>query len=76
MSKNLSYYFLCIPPLFYLNIFGYDNIGSILSLVGLIIAIIFYFPFNLNLNPKKITLLFFIFIFIFYLFSNNILLNP
>ncbi|WP_318837253.1 MULTISPECIES: hypothetical protein [unclassified Providencia] len=76
MSKNLSYYFLCIPPLFYLNIFGYDNIGSILSLVGLTIAIIFYFPFNLSLNQKKITLLFFIFIFIFYLFSNNILLNP
>ena len=75
MIRYLTYFFLLIPPLFYLRVAGYDNIGATLSIIGLVIAITLTPPTHLTINLKKFILLLVILVFILYVIFNNIFIN-
>nr|CAC9206541.1 Uncharacterised protein [Providencia rettgeri] len=75
IMRHLTFFFLLIPPLFYLRVAGHDNIGAILSIIGLVISIILTPPINLKISFRKFSLLLAIFSFIIYIILNNIFIK-
>lgn len=69
------YFLLVIPPLFYLNIGMFPNVGTYFSILGVCLAGLYRSAFHFGIDKKKIILILNITFFIFYLGFNNSLIN-
>jgi len=75
MTRDKIYFLLLIPPLFYLHIGPFQNIGSYLSILGISFAALYISAFNFEIDLKKTILLSSVLFFIFYFGSNNSLIQ-